>query len=136
MAVEYASQRIQFGRPIGSFQAIRHRLAEMLTALELARSTAYNAGWALSEAEPAASSAASMAKAVCGESYMRIAADNIHIHGGIGFTWEHDAHLFYKRALSSDALFGNATYHYERLAELDRGARGRRSHLTTSSNGA
>lgn len=117
MSVEYAKQRHQFGRPIGSFQAIKHICADMLLDVELARSAAYHAAWLASEDDPELPVAASMAKAFCSEAYFRTAAANIQVHGGIGFTWEHDAHLYFKRAKSSELLFGAPTFHRELLMQ-------------------
>ncbi|MCL4313617.1 MAG: acyl-CoA/acyl-ACP dehydrogenase [Actinobacteria bacterium] len=117
MSVEYAKTRVQFGRPIGSFQAIKHKCADMLLRVESARSAAYYAGWCAAEDSPELPVAASLAKAYCSEAYFSAAADNIQIHGGIGFTWEHDAHLYYKRAKSSELLLGNPTYHRELIAQ-------------------
>ena len=117
MAVEYAKVRVQFGRPIGSFQAIKHKCADMLLEVESAKSAAYYAGWAASEMNDELPSVASLAKAYCSEAYFHAAAENIQIHGGIGFTWEHPAHLYFKRAKSSELLFGDPTYHRELLAQ-------------------
>ncbi|HEU5148967.1 MAG TPA: acyl-CoA dehydrogenase family protein, partial [Iamia sp.] len=98
MAVQYAKDRVQFGRPIGSFQAIKHKCADMLLEVESAKSAAYYAGWCASELNDELPSVASLAKAYCSEAYFHAAAENIQIHGGIGFTWEHPAHLYFKRA--------------------------------------
>ena len=117
MAVDYAKVRIQFGRPIGSFQAIKHKCADMLLEVESAKSAAYYAGWAAAEDNEERPVVASLAKAYCSEAYFHAAAENIQIHGGIGFTWEHDAHLYFKRAKSSELLLGDATYHRELLAQ-------------------
>jgi alkylation response protein AidB-like acyl-CoA dehydrogenase len=116
-AVEYAKTRIQFGRPIGSFQAIKHKCADMLLEVESARSAAYYAGWAAAENSDELPVVASLAKSYCSEAYFHAAAENIQIHGGIGFTWEHPAHLYFKRAKSSELLFGDPTYHRELLAQ-------------------
>ena len=116
-SVEYAKNRIQFGRPIGSFQAIKHKCADMLLEVESARSAAYYAGWAVAEDSDEVPVVASLAKSYCSEAYFHAAAENIQIHGGIGFTWEHDAHLYFKRAKSSELLLGDPTYHRELLAE-------------------
>ncbi len=115
-SVEYAKTRIQFGRPIGSFQAIKHKCADLLLEVESARSAAYYAGWAASEDSDELPLMASLAKSYCSETYFHAAAENIQIHGGIGFTWEHDAHLYFKRAKSSELLFGDPAYHRELLA--------------------
>jgi alkylation response protein AidB-like acyl-CoA dehydrogenase len=117
MSVEYAKVRIQFGRPIGSFQAIKHKCADMLLEVESAKSAAYYAGWAAAEDNDELPVVASLAKAYCSDAYFHAAAENIQIHGGIGFTWEHDAHLYFKRAKSSEILLGDATYHRELLAQ-------------------
>ena len=117
MAVEYAKVRVQFGRPIGSFQAIKHKCADMLLEVESAKSAAYYGMWCASEMNDELPSVASLAKAYCTEAYFHAAAENIQIHGGIGFTWEHPAHLYFKRAKSSELLFGDPTYHRELLAQ-------------------
>jgi len=117
MSVEYAKVRVQFGRPIGSFQAIKHKCADMLLEVESAKSAAYYAGWAAAELNEELPVVASLAKAYCSDAYFHAAAENIQIHGGIGFTWEHDAHLYFKRAKSSELLFGDPTYHRELLAQ-------------------
>jgi alkylation response protein AidB-like acyl-CoA dehydrogenase len=116
MAVEYAKSRVQFARPIGSFQAIQHKAAEVLLELESARSAAYWAWWVASEQGSDLAEAASLAKSVCADAFERAATENLQIHGGLGFTWEHDSHLFYRRAQASDALFGSARGHRARLA--------------------
>src|SRR5207248_3314105 len=97
-AVEYAKTRQQFGRPIGSFQAVQHQCADMLLMTESARSAAYYAAWALTEGDPAASCAVSIAKAYCSDAYREVGNRGIQVHGGIGFTWEHDLQLYYKRS--------------------------------------
>ena len=117
MSVEYAKVRVQFGRPIGSFQAIKHKCADMLLEVESAKSAAYYGLWCASELNDELPSVASLAKAYCSEAYFHAAAENIQIHGGIGFTWEHPAHLYFKRAKSSELLFGDPTYHRELLAQ-------------------
>jgi alkylation response protein AidB-like acyl-CoA dehydrogenase len=117
MSVEYAKVRVQFGRPIGSFQAIKHKCADMLLEVESAKSAAYYAGWCAAELNDELPSVASLAKAYCSEAYFHAAAENIQIHGGIGFTWEHPAHLYFKRAKSSELLLGDPTYHRELLAQ-------------------
>ena len=101
-SVEYAKTRIQFGRPIGSFQAIKHKCADMLLEVESAKSAAYYAGWAAAEDSDELPVVASLAKSYCSEAYFHAAAETIQIHGGIGFTWEHPAHLYFKRAKSSE----------------------------------
>jgi alkylation response protein AidB-like acyl-CoA dehydrogenase len=117
MSVEYAKERVQFGRPIGSFQAIKHKCADMLLEVESGKSAAYYAAWAAAEDNEELPVVASLAKAYCSDAYFHAAAENIQIHGGIGFTWEHDAHLYFKRAKSSEILLGDATYHRELLAQ-------------------
>ena len=117
MSVEYAKNRIQFGRPIGSFQAIKHKCADMLLEVESAKSAAYYAGWAAAEDNDELPVTACLAKACCSEAYFHAAAENIQIHGGIGFTWEHDAHLYFKRAKSSELILGDPSYHRELLAQ-------------------
>jgi alkylation response protein AidB-like acyl-CoA dehydrogenase len=117
MSVDYAKVRVQFGRPIGSFQAIKHKCADMLLEVESAKSAAYYAGWAAAELNDELPVVASLAKAYCSDAYFHAAAENIQIHGGIGFTWEHDAHLYFKRAKSSELLLGDPTYHRELLAQ-------------------
>ena len=117
MAVDYAKVRVQFGRPIGSFQAIKHKCADMLLEVESAKSAAYYGMWCAAEMNDELPSVASLAKAYCSEAYFHATAENIQIHGGIGFTWEHPAHLYFKRAKSSELLFGDPTYHRELLAQ-------------------
>ncbi len=116
-SVQYAKDRVQFGRPIGSFQAIKHKCADMLLEIESAKSAAYYASWAAAEDNDELPVVASLAKAYCSDAYFHAAAENIQIHGGIGFTWEHNAHLYFKRAKSSEILLGDATYHRELLAQ-------------------
>ncbi|HKD68244.1 MAG TPA: acyl-CoA dehydrogenase family protein [Candidatus Binataceae bacterium] len=118
MSVEYAKVREQFGRPIGSFQAIQHKCANMLIDVENARSVAYYAAWAVSNEVSDASLAAATAKAAASDSYRRVAGEGIQVHGGIGFTWEHDMHLYFKRAKSTEFTFGDATYNRELVAQL------------------
>ncbi len=119
MSVAYAKQRVQFARPIGSFQAIKHKAAEMLLEVECARSAAHWSWWAAEQDDDAQlAEAAHVAKAVCADALTRAAAENVQIHGGIGFTWEHDAQLYYKRARSADVLLGDAHWHRARLAAL------------------
>jgi alkylation response protein AidB-like acyl-CoA dehydrogenase len=118
MATDYAKTRVQFDRPIGSFQAIKHRLADLFTAVETARSAArYAAGVADSGDDAELAVAAALAKSYCTETFFRCAAENIQIHGGIGFTWEHDAHLFLKRARGSLVLLGGPSVDRERVAQ-------------------
>ncbi|MFN7951663.1 MAG: acyl-CoA dehydrogenase family protein [bacterium] len=121
LAVDYAKVRVQFGRPIGSFQAIKHKCADMLLRVESARSAVRYAAQVAAQAGTAASdeevaSAAAMARAYASDSYAACAAEALQIHGGIGFTWEHDVHLFFKRARSSATLLGDASFHRERIA--------------------
>ena len=118
LAVEYAKVRVQFGRPIGSFQAVKHRCADMMVAVEAARSASYWAGWAAAHAPSELRLAAPLAKATASEAYFMCASECIQVHGGIGFTWEHDAHLYFKRARASEALLGDASWQRERLAAL------------------
>ncbi|MEX2206388.1 MAG: acyl-CoA dehydrogenase family protein [Myxococcota bacterium] len=117
LATEYAKSRLQFGRPIGSYQAIKHKCAEMLVAVEMAKSAATNALFIAAADEPDFVEAAALAKAYCSETYFHAAADNIQIHGGMGFTWEAAPHLYFKRAKSSELLFGDAAHHREELAK-------------------
>jgi alkylation response protein AidB-like acyl-CoA dehydrogenase len=118
LSTEYAKTRIQFGRPIGSFQAIKHRCADMLVEVEFAKSAAYHAAFcAAGEDGDDFVKAVSMAKSYCSEAYVNAAASTIQVHGGMGFTWEHPAHLYLKRAKSSELLFGDPLQHRERLAE-------------------
>jgi alkylation response protein AidB-like acyl-CoA dehydrogenase len=116
--VEFVAQRQQFGRPIGSFQAVKHRLADVLVALEAARSASAYATACVALASPQLPVAASAAAAVCSETYRLATAEYVQLHGGIGFTWEHPAHLYVRRARSSEVLFGTSDHHRTRLAEL------------------
>ncbi|RRO17576.1 acyl-CoA dehydrogenase [Saccharopolyspora rhizosphaerae] len=109
--VEYTKVRTQFGRPIGSFQALKHRLADCYVAVEAARSLSYAASWAVSTQDERASGLAAMAKSACTEAYRAIAAEGIQLHGGIGITWEHEAHLHLKRAHANTQLFGTPRNH-------------------------
>ncbi len=118
MATDYAKTRYQFGRAIGSYQAIKHTLAEMLVEVEAAKSVAYHAARTVAAGDDAELAiAAPMAKSYCSEVFEHAAGDNIQVHGGIGFTWEHDAHLWFKRAKTSALLFGDPAYHRARLAD-------------------
>jgi alkylation response protein AidB-like acyl-CoA dehydrogenase len=117
MAVGYAKIREQFGRPIGSFQAVKHKCAEIFVELEGARAAAYYAAWAADENPSELPVVATLARASAGEAYFRAAADNVQIHGGIGFTWEHDAHLYFKRAKASQLIFGDTGAHRRQLAD-------------------
>ncbi|MFE1837907.1 acyl-CoA dehydrogenase family protein [Streptomyces sviceus] len=127
MAVEYAKVRHQFGRPIGSFQAVKHLLADVLLEVESARAAAHYALLASEYEDPELPAVASLAKAFCSDACVQATEENIQVHGGIGFTWEHPAHLYLKRAKTSQLLFGDPAYHRELLArrigmETDKGA--------------
>jgi alkylation response protein AidB-like acyl-CoA dehydrogenase len=117
MTVEYAKVRVQFGRPIGSFQAVQHKCANMMIDVEGAKSAVYYAAWAVSNGGGDAPLAAALAKAAASDAYRRVSADGIQLHGGIGFTWDHDMHLYFKRAKSSEFTFGDATYNRELVAQ-------------------
>ncbi|HUZ30114.1 MAG TPA: acyl-CoA dehydrogenase family protein [Solirubrobacteraceae bacterium] len=116
MSVEYAQNRIQFWRAIGSFQAVKHRCADMLVQVEMAKSAAYYAAACAASDDVDLPVAAAMAKSYCSEAYYKIAAETIQVHGGIGFTWEHPAHLYLKRAKSSELFLGDPREHRRRLA--------------------
>jgi len=116
--IDYAKERIAFERPIGSFQAIQHKLANMALEVEGSTSIMYYAAWAISENAPDIPMAASMAKAWCSDTYRNAVFDGVQIHGGIGFTWDHDMHLYFKRAKSSEVSFGDGDYHREVIAGL------------------
>jgi alkylation response protein AidB-like acyl-CoA dehydrogenase len=116
LAVAYAKERVQFGRPIGSFQAIKHKCADMMLLVESARSAAWHAAEAAQAGRDALATAASLAKAYCGDAFLHCAGEAIQIHGGVGFTWEYDPHLYFKRARSSQSLLGEPAYHRERVA--------------------
>jgi alkylation response protein AidB-like acyl-CoA dehydrogenase len=118
MAVEYAKLREQFGRPIGSFQAIKHKCASMLVAVESMKSAAYYGLWAVASGDSELPVVSSIAKLCCSDGYALVAGENIQIHGGIGFTWEHPAQLYFKRARSSRVLLGGPDYHREMIARL------------------
>jgi alkylation response protein AidB-like acyl-CoA dehydrogenase len=118
LAVDYAKSRVQFDRPIGSFQAVKHRAADMYSDVESLRNAVYYAAWAIERGHPDASLAASMAKAYASDAFRRVASSGIQVHGGIGFTWEHDMHLYFKRAKASEVAFGSADFHRERMAGL------------------
>jgi alkylation response protein AidB-like acyl-CoA dehydrogenase len=115
MSVDYAKSRHQFGRPIGSFQAIKHKAADVYIAIELARTAVYQAAWSYDEDPEQAERAIPAAAAEAGRAYALAAGENIQIHGGIGFTWEHSAHWYYKRARSYEVLHGTADEHYRRV---------------------
>ena len=116
MATEYARTRLQFGRPIGSYQAIKHKCADLLVEVEFAKTAAYYACRSAAEDPAELVEASRIAKSYCSEAYYHAAADNIQIHGGMGFTWEHPAHLYFKRAKASELLFGDPAHHREALA--------------------
>lgn len=116
MSVAYAKEREQFGRPIGSFQALKHKCADMMVAVESARSALYYAACIADDGSDDLSSNASLAKAWCSEAYFKCAGDSIQIHGGVGFTWEYDPHLHFKRARASESWLGDPAYHRERIA--------------------
>jgi alkylation response protein AidB-like acyl-CoA dehydrogenase len=117
-AVEYAKLRVQFGRAIGSFQSVQHKAADMLLDVELAKSAAYYAAAAADEGDEELPALASLAKAAASEAYMQTAVHTVQIHGGIGFTWDNDTHLWFKRAKSSEVFLGDPAYHRERLMRL------------------
>ena len=117
LTVEYVQHRVQFGRPIGSFQAIKHRLADLLVLIESADSASQAAAQAWTDDAPDASALASLAKSYCSQAYRAVTAEAIQLHGGIGFTWEHQAHRYFKRAHSTSTLFGDPSYHRRRLAD-------------------
>jgi alkylation response protein AidB-like acyl-CoA dehydrogenase len=117
MAVAYAKEREQFGRPIGSFQAIKHRCADLLMEIESARSAVAYAAQAVADDAEDVPVVAPLVKAYVSDAFRHAAAENIQIHGGIGFTWEHDAHLYFKRATADALLFGDADFHRDRLAD-------------------
>jgi alkylation response protein AidB-like acyl-CoA dehydrogenase len=117
ITVDYTKTRHQFGRPIGSFQALKHRMADLLMEVESLRSAVAYAASAVAEGSDEVPALASLLKAYASETYFHVAAEMIQMHGGIGFTWEHDAHLFFKRAKSSELFLGDGAYHRERLAQ-------------------
>ena len=116
--VAYARERVQFGRPIGSFQAYKHRLADMMIEIEQARSAVYWAACAVDEGSGEAAIALHAAKSFCADTFFMVAGNMIQLHGGIGFTWEHDAHLFFKRARSIQSMLGNGNFHREEIATM------------------
>jgi alkylation response protein AidB-like acyl-CoA dehydrogenase len=118
ITVDYAKTRKQFGKPIGSFQAVQHMCADMYLETESARSAAYYAAWALQERAPDAAEAVSIAKIYASDACRAVGNRGIQIHGGMGFTWENDLHLYYRRAKASETTLGDATFHRERLARL------------------
>ncbi|HTV89684.1 MAG TPA: acyl-CoA dehydrogenase [Stellaceae bacterium] len=121
MTVDYAKMRVAFSRPIGSFQGVKHRCADMLVDIENARSLTYYAAWAIDENDPDAAMAVSMAKAAASDAGRRVCAAGIQLHGGIGMTWEHDLHLYLKRCKADEVAFGDAAWHRERVARLATG---------------
>jgi alkylation response protein AidB-like acyl-CoA dehydrogenase len=116
LAVAYAKERVQFGRPIGSFQAVKHACAEMLVKVQSASSAAAYACWAVDHAPHELPVAASVAQAYCSDAAFAVAEAALHVHGGIGFTWEHPVQLYFKRAKASQVLFGTASSHRSRIA--------------------
>jgi len=118
MTTAYAKIRIAFGKPIGSYQGVKHQAADMLVAIENAKSLTYYAAWAVDEGLAEAPLAVSMAKAAASDMYRKVASTGIQLHGGIGFTWEHDLQLYFKRAKAAEVAFGDATWHRERVARL------------------
>ena len=117
-SIDYAKMRIAFGRPIGSFQAIQHKLSNMAVEVEGATSIVYYAAWTIMQNDPEMTLAASMAKSWCGETYKHATFDGVQIHGGIGYTWDHDMHLYLKRAKSCEVTFGDSDYHREKVAQI------------------
>jgi len=118
MSVDYAKVREQFGKPIGSFQAIQHKCANMMVQVESSKSATYYASWAVANDVTEAHLAACMAKAYCSDAYRMVSGEGIQIHGGIGFTWEHDMHIYFKRAKGSEVTFGDATWNRELVAQV------------------
>jgi alkylation response protein AidB-like acyl-CoA dehydrogenase len=118
LAVEYAKQRVQFGRPIATFQAIKHKTVDMLQALELSRVGTHYAAWTSDAENPQREAAAAMCKGFVGEAAVFVTAEDIQIHGGVGFTWDADPHLFYRRAKANDVLLGQQAWQRQRLADL------------------
>jgi alkylation response protein AidB-like acyl-CoA dehydrogenase len=118
ITVDYAKMRVAFGKPIGSYQGVKHKCADMLIEIENAKSLTYYAAWAFDQGEPDATMAVSMAKAAASDAGRKVCAAGIQLHGGIGMTWEHDLHLYLKRAKALEIAFGDATWHRERIARL------------------
>jgi alkylation response protein AidB-like acyl-CoA dehydrogenase len=118
LTVEYAKTRKQFGKPIGMFQAVQHQCADMYLETESSRSAVYYAGWTLEENTPDAATAVSIAKMYASDAGRTVGNRGIQIHGGMGFTWENDIHLYYRRAKASETAFGDAAFHRERIASL------------------
>jgi alkylation response protein AidB-like acyl-CoA dehydrogenase len=117
MSVDYAKTRVQFGKPIGSFQAVKHKCVDMMVAVENARSLTYYACWTVDTKGAEAATAVPMAKAYASDMAKNVTSEAIQVHGGIGFTWEHDMHLYHRRALAGEANFGNAPVHRETVAK-------------------
>ncbi len=136
MSVEYAKDRVQFGRPIGSFQAVKHRLADALVDVEGMRSIVFYAAWCVATGDADASLAASMAKSWCSDASRRVASSGLQVHGGIGFTWEHDLHLYLKRSQLDQCSFGDAGWHRDRVAGILRTRIGNHGSTTTSGDDA
>jgi alkylation response protein AidB-like acyl-CoA dehydrogenase len=118
MTVSYAKERVQFGRPIGSFQALKHRMADMLVEVETARSASWAAGWSAAQRDEELPVRAATAKAWCSDAFNTVAGEMVQLHGGIAITWEHDAHLYFKRAHATSQLFGQPHEHRRRLEAL------------------
>ena len=118
LGVDYAKQRVQFGRPIASFQAIKHKTVDMLHALELSRVGTHYAAWTSDAEDSQREAAAAMSKGFVGEAAVFVTAEDIQIHGGVGFTWDADPHLFYRRAKANDVLLGQQAWQRQRLADL------------------
>jgi alkylation response protein AidB-like acyl-CoA dehydrogenase len=118
LTADFAKERIQFGKPIGQFQGVKHPLAEMYVDVESFKSLVYYAAWALDHGEPDAARAVSMAKAYASDAFARIGIDSVQLHGGVGYTWEYDAQLYLKRSKWARPIYGDATFHYERVAQL------------------
>ena len=118
MATGYAKDRVQFDRPLATFQVIRHKIVDMLHQLELARVATHYAAWASDTADPGREAAAAIAKSVVAEATVMITGENIQVHGGVGFTWDLDAHLLFRRVKANDVLFGRQAWQRQRLAAL------------------
>jgi alkylation response protein AidB-like acyl-CoA dehydrogenase len=133
-SVEYAKTRKQFGKPIGQFQAVQHHCANMLLMTESARSAVYYAAWLMGNDQEAAPLAVSMAKAYASDAYREVGNLGIQVHGGLGFTWDENIHFYYKRAKASELMFGDATFHRERIARLvvDKASEPEKSATTTA----
>src|SRR5437762_1676412 len=118
ITVDYAKMRVAFGKPIGTYQGVKHKCADMLIEIENAKSLTYYAAWAVDEGDAEAAMAVSMAKAAASDAGRKVCAAGIQLHGGIGMTWEHDLHLYLKRAKADEVAFGDATWHRERIARM------------------